>query len=288
MFNSNKKNNHELKIYGHRGARGLYPENSIIGFKKTLEMDVAGIECDICMSKDNIIITYHDLTLNPDITKDINNNWIIDKTPINNISYSTLKTYSIGQIKPYSDYAKKFPNQKIFDKVHIPKLDEILTLIKMSEKKLIIEIKNNTSHLSNAPNSAILIKELIKLINLSKTKNKIQIISFDWKVIKKIQNKEPHFDLGFISSSQEKNMLSSLFNRSDKHHYDEIPAILAKNKIYSWSLYYQDAIENPDIIKKAKSYGININCWTVNNKKELDLLKKLGVHSITTDYPNML
>ena len=48
------------KIYGHRGCRGLYPENTITGFEKAIELGVDGIEIDVVVNKDSQLIISHE------------------------------------------------------------------------------------------------------------------------------------------------------------------------------------------------------------------------------------
>src|ERR1700733_11122996 len=67
-------------IVGHRGARGLYPEGTLMGYKAAISHRVAYIDMDVVMTKDHRFIVYHDLALNPDITRDHNGRWI--KKPI--------------------------------------------------------------------------------------------------------------------------------------------------------------------------------------------------------------
>lgn len=52
-----------MKIIGHRGARGLAPENTIASFKKAIEHGVDGIEFDLHVTKDGIVIVHHDAEL---------------------------------------------------------------------------------------------------------------------------------------------------------------------------------------------------------------------------------
>ena len=65
-----------IKIYGHRGARGDLPENTLKSFKYLFENDISAYETDIVLSKDLIPVINHDFRLNPTLTKDSKGNWI--------------------------------------------------------------------------------------------------------------------------------------------------------------------------------------------------------------------
>ena len=68
-----------IKIYGHRGARGVLPENTLESFKYLFENNIRAYETDILISKDNIPVITHDFKLDPSYTKDVNGNWIDDE-----------------------------------------------------------------------------------------------------------------------------------------------------------------------------------------------------------------
>ena len=60
----------QVEVIGHRGARGLFPENTIEGFRQCLDMGVRSFELDVGMTADGIVVVSHDLALNPVITRD--------------------------------------------------------------------------------------------------------------------------------------------------------------------------------------------------------------------------
>ena len=72
------KPNH-IKIYGHRGARGDLPENTLDSFKYLFENNINSYETDILISKDLIPVITHDFRLDPSLTKDEKGNWITDE-----------------------------------------------------------------------------------------------------------------------------------------------------------------------------------------------------------------
>ena len=69
------KPNH-IKIYGHRGARGDLPENTLESIKYLIENKISAYETDILLTKDYIPVVYHDFRLNPALTKDSKGNWL--------------------------------------------------------------------------------------------------------------------------------------------------------------------------------------------------------------------
>ena len=122
------KPNH-VKIYGHRGARGDLPENTLDSFEFLFENKITAYETDILLTKDLIPVVYHDFRLNPALTKDSKGNWIEnDDIKIFDLSYDQLSKFKIGSIDKKSKYGRRFDNQKSLGEVNIPRLSDLLKL----------------------------------------------------------------------------------------------------------------------------------------------------------------
>ena len=85
------------------------PENTIPSFKKALDLGVDTIECDMAITKDGVVVIYHDLWLNPDITRGADGKWLESRGPaISELTFAELQKYHVGRIKPGTEYAKIF------------------------------------------------------------------------------------------------------------------------------------------------------------------------------------
>ena len=67
---------HAFDLQGHRGARGLAPENTLPAFRSALDLGVDTIECDMAITKDGVVVIHHDLWLNPDTTRGPDGRWL--------------------------------------------------------------------------------------------------------------------------------------------------------------------------------------------------------------------
>src|SRR5688572_16944804 len=120
-------------LQGHRGARGLAPENTLPSFQVALDLGVDTIECDMAITRDGVVVIYHDLHLNPDITRGPDGKWLDKPGPaISALSFDELQQYDVGRIKPGTEYAKLYPQQKAIDGTRIPKLADLFDLVKKS------------------------------------------------------------------------------------------------------------------------------------------------------------
>ena len=100
---------HAFDLQGHRGARGLAPENTLPAYKRALELGVDMLECDMAITKDGVVVIHHDLWLNPDRTRGPDGKWLEARGPaIRELTFEQLQECDVGRIKPGTDYAKLF------------------------------------------------------------------------------------------------------------------------------------------------------------------------------------
>src|SRR5687767_2763653 len=120
-----------LDIQGHRGARGLLPENTLPAFARALDLGMTTLELDCGVTRDGIVVVAHDRTLNPDFTRDAQGKWLEGAPPaIRNLTHVELARYDVGRLKPGTDYARRFPRQQAIDGTRIPALADLFELVR--------------------------------------------------------------------------------------------------------------------------------------------------------------
>ena len=103
-------------LQGHRGARGLAPENTMAAFARAQAIGVTTIETDLAVTRDGILVISHDPFLNPDLVRGTDGRWLAAKgPPIRTLTLAELKHYDIGRLNPDSAYARQFPEQQARD-----------------------------------------------------------------------------------------------------------------------------------------------------------------------------
>jgi len=117
------------EIHGHRGARGLYPENSLPGIREAIALGCDAVEVDVCVSRDNQLMVMHDLELSPDFVRDANGHWLEPGIRVRELTAEQLEDFDIGTLRPGSPYAARFSDQAALEKVRIPRLDEYIETV---------------------------------------------------------------------------------------------------------------------------------------------------------------
>lgn len=116
-------------LQGHRGARGLAPENTLPAFALALLLGVSTLELDVRVTRDGVVVVHHDRTLHPDIARGPDGRWLERHGPaIRTLDYAELLRYDVGRLRPGSDYARPFPAQQAADGARVPKLSEVFAL----------------------------------------------------------------------------------------------------------------------------------------------------------------
>lgn len=119
MWNQSREN---VLVIGHRGAKALYPENTMLSFRKAIELGVDGIEMDINMTSDGHLVVIHDTTV--DRTTD-------GTGKVSDYTLSALKKLDAGSL-----FASEYAGERI------PTFEEYLELVKDSNLLLNVEIKD--------------------------------------------------------------------------------------------------------------------------------------------------
>tara|TARA_Y100000287_G_scaffold174800_1_gene163949 strand:- start:439 stop:1362 length:924 start_codon:yes stop_codon:yes gene_type:complete len=288
------KPNH-IKIYGHRGARGDLPENTLESFKYLFDNAINAYETDILISKDLIPVITHDFRLDPSLTKDEAGNWIKDENiKIFDLTYNEISKFDIGSLNKLSRYGRRFINQRSLENQKIPKLSELLEL---SSKNLLqdllinLEIKSTPDEKNLTPDPQDLVQIVLNEINNSNLKDKIIISSFDWRILREVKKQSPEIPRAYLTFQQEKGMKIKKTIYSKSPWIDHIPLTIVYDlpKIIkelggsAWHPYYKDI--NKKAVKDAHNNNLPVNVWTVNDEDDMLKMIEYGVDGIMTDYP---
>ncbi len=130
MSQPRQSNRRHFDLQGHRGARGLWPENTLAGFERTLALGVSSFELDCAVSRDGVVVVSHDPRLNPEHTRDEHGRYLESAGPlICSLDYAGLRRYDVGRIRAGSAYAAEFPEQQAVDGERIPRLADVFALV---------------------------------------------------------------------------------------------------------------------------------------------------------------
>ncbi len=282
-----------FELQGHRGARGLLPENTLAGFERALAIGVTTLELDIAITADGVPVISHDPALHPALTRDASGRWISGKGPlIRSLTLEQLQRYDVGRLDPASDYARAFPAQQARDGERIPTLAALFERVKAlgaDTVQFAIETKIHPDRPDETVGVAEFVDRLLAVIRQAGMTERVRIISFDWRTLQRVQQIEPSIKTVYITveNPRQNNVAHPVMTAgiSRSAHASAAHMIKAAGGTF-WSPNFHNI--DADKVKVAQGLGLRVIPWTVNEAADMDRLIGWGVDGIVTDYPDRL
>jgi glycerophosphoryl diester phosphodiesterase len=286
-------------LQGHRGARGLAPENTLAAFGTALAVGVSTLELDLAMTRDDVLVVSHNRRLNPDHTRGPDGKFLETEGPaIRSLTLAELQRYDVGRLKPGTAYAADFPEQRAIDGTRIPALTELFDMVRRlgaDHVRFNIETKITPSSGAETPDPETFAAALAKAVREAGLTARVSIQSFDWRTLAAMRSIAPEIErvcltveaLNFDSVRRGEPGPSPWLAGLDIDDFaGSVPRLVAAAGCSTWSPLYRNA--KPDDVAAAKAIGLKVIPWTVNERADMERLIALGVDGIITDYPDRL
>ncbi|MBK5103965.1 MAG: glycerophosphodiester phosphodiesterase [Burkholderiales bacterium] len=285
-------------LQGHRGARGLAPENTLPAFAAALSLGVSTLELDTAITKDGVVVVSHDARLNPEITRGADGRWInFSSRAVHEMTLDDLRHYDVGRIRPGSKYSYRFPDQNRMDGVYMPTLSQVFQLARRAANGLVrfnIEIKTSPLKPADTLAPEDFAKTLLALIEREGMSSRVIIQSFDWRALKAVQALAPKIPTSYLSAQQRflDNISRGPTGGSEWtagvqfSEQESIPKMVKAAGGAVWSPYHPEL--STDLVKEAHALGLQVIPWTVNRREDMARLIDWGVDGLITDRPDYL
>lgn len=287
-----------LEIQGHRGARGLFPENTLPGFAATLALGVNALELDVALSREGDVMVHHDSTLNPMTTRDSDGHWIpsTKRLPIYSLSAAQLQSYDVGTLRPDTDYARLYPQQVPIQGARIPTLNQVIELLhscKSPSVGLNIEAKLEPTNPALTASPEAFAEALLAVLSATNMSARATIQSFDWRVQAQVQKLAPHIPIGFLS--EQRPGIDTISGQgttpspwTNGMHINDfagsVPRMVQAAGGAYWAPNFQSLSEQT--LREAHELGLRVVVWTVNTTHDICRMIDMGVDGVISDYPD--
>lgn len=276
-LSESKKLNNTLDLQGHRGCRGLLPENTIPAFLKALEIGVTTLEMDLVISKDKQVVVSHEPFFAHEISTDPKGNPITEADAHSHnmyeMTYQEIAAYDVG-LRQH----ERFPKQQVMKAVK-PLFSDV---VKAAEQKTKakgynppfynVEIKRQPKHDGKFhPEGLEFAKLVVQAVQQTGIKDRIMIQSFDPESLQFVKTLDPEIQLVLLIQ----NRISAKEN---------IEALGFKPEVYS--PYFK--LIDQELANYCTSENIKLIPWTVNEEEDMKAMIQLNVDGIITDYPDVL
>jgi glycerophosphoryl diester phosphodiesterase len=288
---------HGLVIQGHRGARGLAPENTLPGFARALDIGVTTLELDCGITRDGIVVVSHDARLNPDITRDPDGCWLgAPGPPIHSLDYDALLRYDVGRIRPGSRYARRFPHQVPTDRTPIPRLEEVFALVRArgdGRVRFNIETKVSPLEPETLPPTEFT-RAVLAVVRDAGVRERVAIQSFDWRTLEVVRAEAPDVPTACLTSQE--HAMDTIRAEDSSSPWTaglhvsafggSVPRMVRAAGHAIWSPCFRDVARAS--LEEARALGLRVVVWTVNTTRDLRRMVAWGVDGIISDYPDRL
>lgn len=262
---------------GHRGARGLAPENTIPSFIKALEFGVLTLECDVVVSADSQLIVSHEPWFNHKICSKPDGSPVVEleseQLLIYKMNYEEIKKYDCGKRGNPS-----FPDQVKMAAAK-PSFMEMVSNVELHVNKnrldkpfYNVELKSGHPWYEvRVPRPERFVALALKEIEMLEIKSRVTIQSFDLSILQEVRKQDPNISTALLIDNTEPIEIN-------------LERLGFKPNIYSPSY----TLVNKNAVRNLHSKGIKIIPWTVNDTTTMRGLIDLGVDGIITDYPDLI
>ncbi len=261
-----------IDIQGHRGCRGILPENTIEAFKKAIELGVHTLELDVVISKDNMVVVSHEPFMNHEICLTPSGSEISEENErqynLYEMTFDSIKQFDCGTKKH-----PRFPEQEKL-KTRKPSLEEVIQVSKKLNPniKFNIELKALPEYDEiYTPIPEEFVKLVLEVLNKNQAFAVTNLQSFDIRILEEIKRQSPEMPVALLVDEDE-----TIQNKLSKSSF--IPEII--------SPYFK--LLNVEKVKNLQGENFKVIPWTINEVEDLKQMIDLNVDGIITDYPDRL
>lgn len=265
-----------LDRQGHRGCRGLMPENTIPAMRRALDLGVTTLEMDVCISQDGQVLLSHDPTMNPDFVLTPAGQPIPqteqDRPRLYQLPYAEIRRYDVGSLGH-----PKFPRQQKM-RAYKPLLAEVIDSVEAYVKRRKLpatqyNIETKTSPAGDGtlhPAPAEFVQRVLAVLRPKSLGPRLIIQSFDPRTLELVHQAEPGWRTALLVDNQDG--LDANLRR-----------LTFRPSIYSPHF----RLVTPALVQAAHAQGLRLIPWTANTAAEVQRLVGLGVDGIISDYPDL-
>ena len=282
-----------FELQGHRGARGLAPENTLAGFEAALAIGVTTLELDVVLSADGVPVISHDPVLNPDISRDASGRWLqSSEQTIERLSVDQLQAWDVGRINPASRYARDFPDQVPRDGERIPTLAalfERVHALRADRVRFNIETKLRPDSAVPSGTPEGFVRAIVEVVRAHGMAQRVGLQSFDWRTLQAARRLAPDIPTAFLTAQLPRlDTVSSgdwtLGLRAGA--FDSTADLVAAAGGRIWSPHHSHLSQA--LLRRSRALGLRVIPWTVNEPADMERLLDWGVDGLITDRPDRL
>lgn len=280
--------NGRIEAHGHRGARGLRPENTLPGFAHALGIGVDAIELDVGLTADGVVVVNHDQALSALNTTDTAPLFPGDPLfpyvgrSIRDLTLAQVKTVDAGVWRPERDGDPLVLTQLPMPGTPIPTLAEFCGLLQaVGGVRAAVELKTDPGWPDHEV--ARFVAAVAEVLGTYGLIRRSRLLAFDWRVLAEARRYAPR--AGRVALIEHKTLVPGSTWLAGLDPGDPPAAAVA---LGATALSPEHDLVTPELVDDVHGLGLPVSVWTVNDPAEMGRFIGYGVDAIVTDYPDRL
>ena len=272
----------DFDLQGHRGARGLFPENTLHGFAAAARLGIRTMELDVGTTRDGAVVVHHDPALNPDTTRDGAGRWLEGTGPLlRDLTLAQLREYDVGRLRPGTPYAETYAGQAPHDGARVPTLDEALALDPSLRWNIELKVVPTRPHWTICPEE--MAERVLHVVGAAGAAMRVALQSFDWRAPRHVRRIRPSIATGWLTDAATV-ADAPLWLGRHVARMEDVPDAVAAEGGGTWAPRHPDLTEN--LLDRAHDLGLRVLPWTVNAADDMRRLMDWGADGLISDWPD--
>ncbi|MEU6792520.1 glycerophosphodiester phosphodiesterase family protein [Nonomuraea wenchangensis] len=276
-----------VEIHGHRGARGLWPENTLPGMSRTMELGVHALELDVALTADRRLVLTHDLTVSAVTSadrrplRDGDPLYPYVGKPINALTLAQLHTLDVGVRLPRHPADPFALTQVAMPETRMPTLGAVLGLVNAYDAesvRLHVELKSDPTRPELTADPEMFTELVVDELDRHGRLGNVAVLSFDWRIIRHAARLAPGV------------RRFALIEPDTLHWHDDLDSDVpaAARAAGATTLSPEHVMVDEKLMAQAAAAELDVAVWTVNDVALGARMLDLGVSGIVTDYPDRM
>lgn len=269
-----------FEVQGHRGARGLRPENTLAGIACALEIGVASIECDVALSVDDAVVLSHDgavpaLAAQPAAAP----------VPVAQLPLAELRRVDLGEVgRPAADTVPAFRGEPGQRMATLGGALALLDLFDASDVRLDVEIKS-ARHSDPQWDAAHVVDRVLSEMRAYGAIERCSLRSFDVDVLREARSRCPQLRRVLLVGRISDRVPPSLAVSEDFSASDAVALAL---EVEAVAVAPGRSLATAELVARAHAAGLPVIPWTINDPEQVRELLDAGVDGVCTDRPDLV
>jgi glycerophosphoryl diester phosphodiesterase len=281
-----------IRVVGHRGARGILPENSIVGFDFALSIGVDLLEFDVLLTADEVPVITHNHQLHGSGVRGPDGRFLNGEQPqVASLRMEDVARFDIGRLDGTTEYGRRFPDQAQLDGIRVPRLTELLHLVsqpKHANACLMLELKSDPDVANDGKARERIVSIVCDEVRAAGLTDRTLLHSFDWELLDECRRQAPDMPISFLTqlheSADDVGEDSAIPVTPDLDR----PGISVPDEVDRaggslWCPHFSEI--TADDLARARELDLCVAVWTVNETADIDAMIDLRVDAIVSDYP---